>query len=96
VRFPESLDHAMLHRVLRVFDSSGDAISGEIAVSDNETLWRFTPATAWASGDYKLSIDSALEDLAGNSIRRRFEVDVLRPVETEEVIETVSLPFGVQ
>jgi hypothetical protein len=40
-------------------------------------------------------IDSALEDLAGNSIRRPFEVDMARPVESEEVIQTVAVPVRV-
>jgi hypothetical protein len=95
VQFPEPLDHAMLHRVLHVIDSSGNSVSGEITIAENETHWRFTPAANWKPGDYRLSIDSALEDLAGNSIRRPFEVDVLRPVETEAVIETVSLAFTI-
>jgi hypothetical protein len=81
--------------VLHVVDESGRPISGEIAVSENETRWQFTPEERWRAGDYRLVIDSALEDLAGNSIRRPFEVDMARPVESEEVIETVSVPFRV-
>jgi hypothetical protein len=95
VHFPEPLDHAMLLRVLKVLDAAGKPIEGKISVTRNETRWRFSPEKEWRPGNHRLSIDSALEDLAGNSIRRPFEVDVLRPVETEEVIETVTLPFNV-
>jgi hypothetical protein len=95
VRFPEPLDHAMLLRVLHVVNEADEPIPGEITVSENETRWQFTPDEPWQAGNYRLVIDSALEDLAGNSIRRPFEVDMARPVETEEVIETVSVPFRV-
>jgi hypothetical protein len=41
-------------------------------------------------------IDAALEDLAGNSLARPFEVDVVRPIEREVVKQTVRVPFTVQ
>lgn len=94
VRFPEPLDHAMLVRVLNVVDAAGQSIAGEIEVADNETRWRFTPARPWREGDYRLVIDTALEDMAGNSIRKPFEVDVTRPVEENVQPELTSLRFS--
>src|SRR5207249_867063 len=41
-------------------------------------------------------IDTRLEDLAGNSVGRPFEVDVFRPVEREVKAEAVKLPFRVR
>ena len=42
-------------------------------VEAGETRWVFHPAIAWASGDYVIRVDSALEDLAGNAIHHLFE-----------------------
>ena len=38
-------------------------------------------------------VDAVLEDLAGNSIERPFEVDVVRPVERSVTTRAVRLPF---
>ncbi len=95
VNFPDPLDHAMLQRVLGVIDSRGQPVRGEVAVDNEETRWRFTPAGAWQAGDYELVVDTTLEDLAGNSIERPFEVDVLRPIRREIESSTVTLRFSV-
>ncbi len=52
-----------------------------IDITDQETCWRFTPEHAWQAGDYRLVADTTLEDLAGNSIGRAFDVDVFEPVQ---------------
>jgi hypothetical protein len=95
VTSPKSLDHALLERLLRVTDGSGRTVAGSVEVAGGETVWRFTPAAAWAAGGYRLVADTRLEDLAGNSIARPFEVDVFRPVQREVRSETVSVPFAV-
>jgi len=49
----------------------------------------------WKAGRYYFVADTRLEDLAGNSIARPFEVDVFHPVEREVKGETVRIPFDV-
>jgi hypothetical protein len=93
--FPEPLDHAMLGRVLAVVDPDSRAMAGDIVVEANETRWRFTPESPWRAGAYHIQVDKDLEDLAGNSIGRPFEVDVFEKVELQAVTETVSLPFEI-
>jgi hypothetical protein len=93
---PKSLDHALLHRMLWVTDDKGQKVTGTIEVTRRETCWLFTPAAAWQAGRYHLVADTRLEDLAGNSIGRPFEVDELRPIEREIKRETVSVPFVVR
>ena len=95
VRFPESLDRALLDRLISVQDSTAHAMSGQIAVEEFETLWRFTPLDPWQVGDYSLKIGTELEDLAGNSVARPFEVDVAGPISTRITAETVELPFRI-
>jgi hypothetical protein len=71
VEFPKPLDYALLQRCLKI-----PGVAGTVSIDRGETRWRFTPAEAWKSGDYTLTIDSALEDLAGNRIDRPFDVDI--------------------
>ena len=74
VTFSESMDHAMSHRVLSVIGFDGVPVAGTVAVSQQETQWTFRPDSPWLAGDYRLTFDTTLEDVAGNSIGRPFEV----------------------
>ena len=93
---PEALDHALLHRLLWIADERGETVPGTIEVTRAETSWRFTPAKPWLAGRYHLVADVRLEDLAGNSIGRAFEVDERRSKEGERKNDTVRLPFAVR
>jgi hypothetical protein len=95
VALGEPLDHALLHRLVWVRDAAGRKVAGAVAVTDREKTWSFTPAEPWAAGRYELTADTRLEDLAGNSIGRPFEVDVFHRVEREVKAETVGVPFRV-
>lgn len=88
VRFPAPLDHALLLRCLRVIDSNHQPVAGTVSTANFETLWSFTPAQPWAGGDHTLEVDSILEDLAGNSLARPFEVDITAapPKKTSSVL----------
>lgn len=97
VDFEDPLDQGMLERVLHVIDRQGQAVRADrIETRREETRWIFHPADPWKRGAYSLTADSALEDLAGNSLKRQFEVDVFREIEREIVPETVSVPFEVE
>ncbi len=91
--FDEPLDHAMLGRVLEVVDPSGAVLEGRIDIDAEETRWRFHPAKVWAAGRHGLRVDTLIEDLAGNSIAKPFEVDVFRRIERQVVSKFVTLPF---
>lgn len=95
VTFVEPLDHAMLQRVLFVRDPRGDVVPGEIEVDREETRWRLRPEHVWTPGQHSLIAETTLEDLAGNSIGRPFEVDVFRPIEKQIERQSVALPFKI-
>jgi hypothetical protein len=95
IQLDEPLDWAMLQRVLVVRDPEGNNLVGQVTTDRQETRWRFVPARPWTAGEYKLEIDAALEDLAGNSLERPFEVDVVRPVEREVVRKSVTREFRI-
>ncbi len=101
VDFPEPLDYALLQRLVNVTATGGE-IEGDIAIGNGETQWRFVPHTAWSAGAYNIVVDSTLEDLAGNSLGRVFDVDLqqsrslLSPQGSEAAATTVMLPFEVR
>lgn len=90
VTFPKPMDYALLMRVLEV-----RGVAGSASVARQETEWRFTPARPWQRGAYRLEVDTALEDLAGNRIGRAFDVDTFEQVSRHMERATVSLPFRV-
>ena len=93
VVFNEPLDHAMLQRVLAVRPVGGEFVEGQVEVDRGETRWRFTPDSAWNPGPHEIVVSAALEDRAGNSIRRPFEVDLFEKVDGVIETPTVSVPF---
>lgn len=81
VEFKEPLDFAMLQHVIQVFQLEGQALAGSIRVSNQEQRWEFVPSQPWKAGRYRLSVSGVLEDRAGNSLARPFEVDQFRRID---------------
>jgi len=96
VQFPEPLDHALLRRLLKVTDAAHRAVPGRIKVQAEETRWVFTPKDSWQPGTYHLEVDTTLEDLAGNSIGRPFEIDLFERVSRRVETESVRIVFHVR
>jgi hypothetical protein len=55
-----------------------------------------TPREPWKAGDYKLVVDTGLEDLAGNHIGQAFDIDVFDHVTEHIATSTISVPFVVR
>ena len=96
VELGEAMDFALLHRMIAVEDAAGKAVGGAIAVDREESRWRFTPDAAWKAGKYRLAVDTALEDLAGNKIGKLFDVDVFTRVDKSLRPKVAHLPFAVR
>lgn len=90
IRFPESLDHALASRVIWIEDSAGKPMNGEVSLAKEETQWMLKPDAPWKPGRYHLRAELILEDHAGNSIGRPFEVDIFERV--DDGIK--EIPFG--
>ena len=96
VTFPQPLDWATLNRMLRVTGESGGTVVGEITVARGELEWRFVPAQPWRAGRHELRVATALEDHAGNTLARPFEVNLEQRVSPRALAATkseISLPF---
>jgi hypothetical protein len=92
IRFPAPLDHALLLRCLRVLGARDQPIVGSVTVTEQDQLWSFTPTHPWAPEPHTLAADAILEDLAGNSLARPFEVDLTKPAPGKRT-STVTIPF---
>lgn len=95
VTFPEPLDEALLERIVWVEDADGQRVEGQARISDQETRWTFRPASPWIPGKYSLAAETTLEDLAGNSLASKFEVDLFEKVERQTLAEVVRIPFEI-
>jgi hypothetical protein len=90
------MDYALASRVIHVTTATGGRIAGTPEVDLGETRWRFQPQEPWKAGNYLVETATILEDLAGNSLGRAFEVDVFEKVEDRIVQMTRTIPFTVE
>jgi hypothetical protein len=90
VTFGESLNHALLERMLRL------DVAGKITIPAGETEWRFVPDSPWRAGAYRLMVNTAIEDVAGNRPGLPFDVDVFQNVTEHIATTTMPLPFTIR
>jgi len=88
IHFPDPMDYALLQRMIDV-----QGVTGSIVVDRDETEWRFTPDRPWTARDYRIVVNTALEDLAGNRVGRAFDVDTFQPASALASEKTVVIPF---
>ena len=64
---------------------------------DDQSRWRFGEFDrGWLPGEYKLVIDTRLEDPCGNRVGEPFEVDEVKPVQKRIESKTVERRFTVR
>jgi hypothetical protein len=74
--FGEPLDHALASRLIMVASPESAPLPGRAVLSADDRVWRFLPDSPWLAGRYQVRISPALEDLAGNRVRHRFDADL--------------------
>lgn len=94
VDLPEPLDAALLRRLVWV-ERDGRRVEGRSELSNEERRWSFNPTEPWEAGKYLLQAGSIVEDLAGNRLDRKFDVDTFDRVEMRRTVLTKSIPFSV-
>jgi hypothetical protein len=93
VEFDRPLDHALLQHSLWVEDASGVALAGQGCVGGNDQGWKFKPQSPWQQAQYRLVADSRLEDLAGNSLMRVFDRDLMSAGDAPTYARYASIDF---
>jgi hypothetical protein len=76
VTLPKSIDYRSLQRFLSVTDAKGLPVDGSIEIGQDEKTWTFTPKANWREGAYYLEVNGDLEDVAGNTPLRPFDLDL--------------------
>jgi hypothetical protein len=77
--FPKAIDHRGMQNRLHVVDDSGKQVDGTITFGKEEKTWHFTPAQPWQEKAYHIDVDERLEDVAGNTPEKAFDVDLKAP-----------------
>ncbi len=95
IDFKEAMDYGLLHSSIAIADDENTIIEGEIKLLDNESKWEFTPKHNWLHGDYKIMIDGWLEDLSGNNLNRKFDVNLNSENDKPKNIKEVIIPFEI-
>ena len=84
---PKSIDYRSLRTGLAVRNAKGQIIAGAITIGKDETSWRFTPNQPWQAGAHHVSVSPDLEDIAGNTPARPFDLDLLTPRRPPQKLE---------
>jgi hypothetical protein len=92
VDFPKPMNYVLLQRMLRV-SNGRENLAGRIEIERQETRWQFSPREAWKAGNYRIVVDTRIEDLAGNRIWQPFDMDVFERVTEHLTSSTVTIPF---
>ena len=93
--FDEPLDQALLLRMLLVKDAGGKVVDGNITISENETHWTFQPREPWSPGQYTIEVDADLEDRAGNTVTRLFDMPMESGRRAHSGPRSISLVFTI-
>ena len=73
IDFPEPLDRGLVARML-VVRRGGSRVEGTVTVDAREMRWTFIPSEPWRDEEHVIEVDTELEDLAGNNLKRLFDV----------------------
>ena len=93
VEFDRPLDHALLEHSLWVNAAAGVSLAGRGSVGLEERSWQFEPQSPWEEGRHRVLVDPRLEDLAGNSLIRVFDRDLMRPEDAPTDARHVAIDF---
>jgi hypothetical protein len=88
VRFDRPLDRALVRRCLRLVDERGHPVPGRATLDRDASVWVFAPDRR--VDNWRLRIDTRLEDLAGNSVRRVFDRD-LHGADGDDLVDASSI-----
>lgn len=72
IAFGSPHDHLSMAFRIRV-RHNGKPLPGRVNLQADETIWEFAPRRSWAAERHEISIEDALEDLAGNRPGRLFD-----------------------
>ncbi len=95
IAFGEPLDAMLFEKNIHIEDTNNQMVEGSFLTmgAPNSTL--FIPKERWKKGNYKLVINSSMEDLAGNNMNRLFDTDLQQRKTTKDT-KTKAIDFTIQ
>ena len=94
VKLNEPLDHYLLQESITILNARGVPVKGTCSVSNNDSIWEFTPTQLWLASKYTLRVDARLEDLAGNNLNKVFDRDVTKEVKRDNLYYQRNFEIG--
>jgi hypothetical protein len=91
--FREPMDHALALRMTWLTTETGQRVPGLASLAKNDSQWVFKPASPWLPANYRLHIQTTIEDLAGNNIGKSFEVDLFEGIQRHLTNSQVTIPI---
>ncbi len=76
IQFKEPIDYFLAIESFTVLDSEKNNITGTFSLTNKEYELLFHPKQRLKSGTYYLSVETRLEDLAGNNLNHLFDTDL--------------------
>lgn len=86
IGFDRPMDHALALRLIGV-----EGVTGQARLVEGDRGWEFTPDVAWREGVLTVTVETRLEDLAGNRVGKAFDVDVFDKVTKQLSSDAVRL-----
>ena len=96
INFMESMDYGLLYSAIMVLKEDEIPVAGTIRLDNFESEWNFIPLDTWKEGNYQIVVNAWLEDLAGNNLRRKFDVDLHDPNDRPKDIEEITIPVHIK
>lgn len=84
ITFSKALDYALIPRTIQIHAEANPNISHH----HNDRSIHFTPSEVWKKGPVKITTAPKLEDLAGNSIARPFNLDLQSTITAPDSSQT--------
>jgi hypothetical protein len=79
LEFNKVMDVNSLKRFITITDAKEKSVAGTMGVGKHERSWSFKPAAEWRAEEYTITVDRQMEDVAGNTPMRPFDVDLKAP-----------------
>jgi hypothetical protein len=92
VHFSKAIDHKSLERFLAIQNADGQPVSGKGTIGKDEKSWTWVPRWPWQNVDYRLVVGGRLEDVAGNTPLRPFDMDLQTPPPAAQRLEISFRP----
>lgn len=95
IAFGTYLDAMLIEKNIHIINANGQTIQGGFLTMGSSKSTLFIPKEHWKKGNYKLIVQSSMEDLAGNNFNRLFDTDLQRKKTTVDSA-TKTISFKIQ